>query len=293
MTSQSPVAVVTGASGYLGSRICHTLESSGWRVTRLTGSQSQIQGEVISYDLTAPITAQVDKALQSADVLVHAAYDMSLISFADIWSVNVEGTRRLLQAAKAANTGRIIVLSSMSAFTGTSQLYGRAKLDIEAITVDMGGCSVRPGLVYGKQPGGMAGSMRKLTSLPIVPVIAGGAGVYTVWEEDLMRTIALLASTETVEPGTISVAHPSRVSLVDLLRAFAEQEGRRCRFVPVPWQLVYWLLRSSELAHMHVPFRADSVLGLVHTAPNLIGGDQLTRLGVALRPFNPASTAKS
>ena len=73
----------------------------------------------------------------------------------------------------------------------------------------------------------MAGALRKLTSLPVVPVVTGGAGVYTVCEQDLMRVIGLLASAATLEPGTISVAHASRVTLVDLLRTFAAQEDER------------------------------------------------------------------
>ena len=291
MITHSPIAVVTGASGYLGSQICRTLESRDWHVIRLTGSQAPSHGQVVSYELAAPITAQVSEALQSADTLIHAAYDLSLTSSADIWRVNVEGSRSLLKAAKEAGTARIIVLSSMSAFVGTSQLYGRAKLDIEAITVELGGCAVRPGLVHSKQAGGMAGSMRKLTTLPIVPIIAGGAGVYTVWEDDLMEAIALLASVATLEPGTISLANPQKVTPADLLSAFAAQENRRCRFVPVPWQLVYWLLKSGEFMRLHLPFRADSLLGLVHTAPSLIGEDQLSRLGVTLRAFKSDSTA--
>jgi nucleoside-diphosphate-sugar epimerase len=232
-----------------------------------------------------PLTAQAAEALRSADALIHAASDLSLTSSADIWRVNVEGTRRLLEAAKDAAVDRIIVLSSMSAFEGTTQLYGRAKLDIEAMTTESGGCAVRPGLVYSERAGGMAGAMRKLTILPIVPVITGGTGVYTVREHDFMKVIVLLASAMTLEPGTISVAHPSRVPLTDLMRAFAAQEGRRCRFVPVPWQLIYWLLRSGEYMRLHLPFRADSLLGLIHTAPGLAGGEQLARLGVTLHAF--------
>jgi nucleoside-diphosphate-sugar epimerase len=285
MSTQAPVAAVTGASGYLGSQICTTLESGGWRVIRLTRSPDRSHGQVSLYDLAMPITAQAAEALRSADALIHAAYDLSLTSPADIWRVNVEGTRRLLKAAKDAAVNRIIVLSSMSAFAGTTQLYGRAKLDIEAMTTETGGCAIRPGLVYSERAGGMAGAMRKLTNLPIVPVIAGGAGVYTVWEQDLTRVIALLASATALEPGTISVAHPSRVTLTDLLRAFAAQEDRRCRFVPVPWQLIYWLLRSGESMGLRMPFRADSLLGLIHTAPGLAGGDQLVRLGVTLQGF--------
>jgi nucleoside-diphosphate-sugar epimerase len=287
MLRQEPVAAVTGASGYLGSQICETLESGGWHVVRLVRSPGRSHGEVLPYDLATPVTAQVREALRSANALIHAAYDLSLTSPADIWRVNVEGTRRLLEAAKEAAVGRIIVFSSMSAFACTSQLYGRAKLDIETMTIKCGGCAIRPGVVYGDQAGGMAGAMRKLTTLPIVPVIAGAAAVYMVREEDLMRAIALLASATTLEPGTISIAHPSRVTLTNLLRTFAAQENRRCRFVPVPWQLVYWLLRSGELMRLHLPFRADSLLGLIHTAPSLAGEDQLARLGVTLHAFKP------
>jgi nucleoside-diphosphate-sugar epimerase len=285
MGTQAPVVAITGAGGYLGSQICETLESGGWQAIRLARSPYQSHGRVFSYDLAMPISAQVSEALRSVDTLIHAAYDLSLTSSADIWRVNVEGTRRLLKVAREAAVGRIIVLSSMSAFEGTTQLYGRAKLDIEAITTKFGGCAVRPGLVYSERAGGMVGALRKLTVMPIVPVVAGGAGVYTVQEQDLMRVIALLASATTLEPGTISVAHPSRVALIDLMRTFAAQEGRRCRFVPVPWQLVYGLLRSGEFIRLSLPFRADSLLGLIHTAPGVIGGDQLARLGVTLHPF--------
>ena len=62
---------------------------------------------------------------------------------------------------------RILVLSSMSAFEGTRQLYGRAKLAIETMTVASGGCALSPGLVYGERPGGMAGALRELTRLPV------------------------------------------------------------------------------------------------------------------------------
>lgn len=289
--TKGPVAVVTGASGYLGSRICHTLEARGWRVVRFTGSQPPVPGEIVQYELAAPITGEVSEALRSADVLIHAAYNLSLTSVDDIWQVNVDGTRRLLDAAKEADVARVIVLSSMSAFAGTTQLYGRAKIDIEAMTVERGGIAVRPGLVYGKQAGGMAGTLRKLTALPIVPVISGGAGVYTVREEELMEVIALLAAAADLEPETISLAHDERSTLADLLSAFAAQESRRCRFIPVPWQPIYWLLRVGEAMRLPLPFRADSLLGLVHSAPGLLGGDQLTRLGVKFGAFNSGVTA--
>ena len=44
--------------------------------------------------------------------------------------VNVGGTQRLLAAAASANAG-FCLISSMSAYAGTRQLYGRAKLACE------------------------------------------------------------------------------------------------------------------------------------------------------------------
>jgi hypothetical protein len=43
--------------------------------------------------------------------------------------------------------------------------------------------------------------------------------------------------------------------------------------------------RSGEFMRLRLPFRADSLLGLIHTALSLIRGDQLARLGITLRAF--------
>jgi hypothetical protein len=40
-----------------------------------------------------------------------------------------------------------------------------------------------------------------------------------------------------------------------------------------------------EFMRLRLPFRADSLPGLIHTAPGLIGGGHLARLGVTLHAF--------
>ena len=288
--SEGATAAVTGASGYLGSRICATLEARGWQVVKLVRSPGKESGRAYAYDLGSHVSSEVEVLLKSTDLLVHTAYDLALTHAADIWRVNVEGTRRLLDAATDAGVRRTLVLSSMSAFQGTTQLYARAKLEIEAITEHSGGCAVRPGLVHGKQAGGMAGALGKLTALPVVPLIGGDARLYTVREDDLMSAIAALAAADTLSAGVISVAHPVPVPIRDLMASFAAQQGRRhCHFVTVPWKPVYGLLRAAEFVGLHLPFRADSLLGLVRTAPRPVNRDTLAKLGVTLHALGSLS----
>lgn len=282
MTAPSMVAAVSGASGYLGSRICATLESKGWQVIRLVREPDPADAQARRFDLRDAVSPEIFSAV---DLLIHAAYDQSLIRWADIWPVNVGGARRLLTAAREAGVPRIIVLSSMSAFEGTTQLYGRAKLEIEQITAEVGGCSIRPGLVYGDRPGGMVGALRKITRLPIIPLPAGRARQYPLHEDDLMAVIAVLAVVDDLPSGPIGIAPRDPVTFRDLLCVLAARDGRRCRFVPVPWPLMYWALRTAELARLPIPFRADSLLGLARSARSVPGRAELARLRVPIRPF--------
>ena len=292
MTNDRGIAVVTGASGYLGSRICATLSARGWSVVRLARAPTPGADPSLHYDISAPIDEEVRKVLQSAAVLVHAAYDFSARSRADIWRINVEGTRSLLQEAGRARVGRILVLSSMSAYEGTAQLYGQAKLAIEADTIAAGGCVIRPGVVIGEMPGGMAGALRKLASLPVVPVIAGNPGQYVVREEDLMVAIAALIESESLPPTPIGIAHATQVPIRDLLELVRPAHGRIPHFVPVPWRIVYGVLRVGESLRIRLPFRSDSLLGLVHSAPGVPGLQDLAHLGVTPRAVLPSHDAE-
>ena len=255
---------------------------AGWEVVRLVRSAAPGDGTARHYDLNGDIDAGL---LDSVDVLVHAAYDLATTRREQVWRVNVEGSRRLLAAASAAGVGRIIVISSMSAFEGTTQVYGRAKLAIESSTIAAGGCAVRPGLVYGDRSGGMTGALQQLCRLPLVPLVGGSARQYPVCEDDLMGAIMALATTADFRPEILGVAGRDPVTFRRLLETFAAQQGRRPRFVPVPWQVLYWLLRAGEVARVPLPFRADSLVGLVRPAPGVPGLDRLSQLGIRPRPF--------
>jgi nucleoside-diphosphate-sugar epimerase len=229
------------------------------------------------FDAAEPLDPRL---LDSVDLLVHAAYDLTVTRRDDIWRINVEGTRRLLQAARAAGVGRMIVLSSMSAYEGTTQLYGRAKLEIEEATIAVGGTPIRPGIVFGPQAGGIAGGLRKLTRLPLVPLVASNSRLFFVSDVELVRAVSAFAVAGTLAATPIGVANPSSVRFGDFMRRLAANEGRRPRFVPFSWRLLYAMLRGGERLGLKMAFRADSLIALAKPAPFVPGLDELERLGV-------------
>lgn len=103
-----PVAVVTGASGFLGRAFLAALAARGDEVR---GVDVRPGPRVTVADVTRPgaWTAVFD----GAELVVHAAAVVQESGDpATFWRVNVEGTRTVLEAAAAAGVGRVLHLSS-------------------------------------------------------------------------------------------------------------------------------------------------------------------------------------
>lgn len=280
MTSTRVVAI-TGATGYVGSLLVDRFRRAGWEPVALCRRQpSDASLTWRHFDLAEPITSS---QLDGIDALIHCAYDMTARTPAEIWSRNVEPTGHLVRAAQGL-VPRTIVVSSMSAYDGTHQLYGSAKLAIERESLAAGAVVVRPGLVYGTGGGGMFGALMRLVRLPVVPVVSGHQ--FTVHEDDLAGAMIALADSRDPWSEPICVAHPEAVSFKQILREIAREQGRICRLVPVNWQLLYSMARLLERARLDLPVRADSLIGLVRPATSADTGGALRSLHVELRPFS-------
>jgi nucleoside-diphosphate-sugar epimerase len=271
---------VTGASGYLGSAIAAQLRGAGHSVLALT-RRPALDYDWRFFDLADPPAPEL---LSGVDVLVHCAYDLRLTAWPDIVRVNVDGTRRLLHLAAASDV-RCQLVSSMSAYEGTDQLYGRAKLACEAEVLRIGGNAVRPGLVYGGEAGGMVATLAGLTRLPVIPVFGARSHQFTVHVDDAVLAVQRLVDNPQIGATVAGLAHPSAIRFDDLLRRLAAGAGNNPRLVPIPWFPVYLAMRLAEIAGLTLPVRADSVLGLAHPAPVVPNVELWRTLAVELRPL--------
>jgi hypothetical protein len=72
--------------------------------------------------------------------------------------------------------------------------------------------------------------------------------------------------------------------LRDVIEAVARRDGRRISFIPIPWRLLFWGLKTLEVFHLPAPFRSDSVTGIVfqNPAPRF---DEKMLAEIGFRPF--------
>jgi nucleoside-diphosphate-sugar epimerase len=272
---------ITGANGYVGSTLTAAFAAAGYRVVALQRSAPAPSGapDYVPYSLEDGLATALPDGVAA---VIHCAYDLRARNRAEIERINLGGTEKLVQAVGDVP---IVLISSMSAYSGTQQIYGSTKLACEDIVAAHGGTSLRLGLVYGDGDGGMIGALRKVAGLPLVPMLRPDSYQYPVHAEDMARCV--VATVEQAPPHRVlGVANPRRVpfsEIIGTLRAAATPKPLRA--VPLSSALLYRGLRGSEAVGLRIGFRADSLLGLTRPAPTVPHVDYWAERGISLRDF--------
>jgi nucleoside-diphosphate-sugar epimerase len=145
-------AFVTGASGFIGQVLCRRLQQQGVRVRALVrGAVTGPWDETVTGDLTGVLPPG---ALRGVDSVFHLAGKAHALSEtrqdgAEYFTVNTDGTRKLLEAAAAERVNRFILFSSVKAMgEGAPECldesyrgepvtpYGRSKRAAERLVLD-------------------------------------------------------------------------------------------------------------------------------------------------------------
>jgi nucleoside-diphosphate-sugar epimerase len=250
--------------------------------TGFVGGHLTAQFRALGHDVAQlPRTAYNDASpsqLRGFDALIHAAWDLRNPE------VNVANSQQLLNAAKAADVPRILFISSLSAFDGCRSRYGAMKLAVEKMVRTVDGRSVRLGFVCDDSNRGLSGSLKKLAALPVIPLPGGGQqNLFTIQAEDLAPAFVKIIARDDRDP--VSLAHPEPVTLASLMRAFARQQGRSARFLPVPWRMLWAPLRIADAAGLKLKFRSDSLVSLMNQNPSP-DFRALGECGIMLRGFH-------
>ncbi len=257
--------LVTGAGGFLGSALVADLRLAGYQVRALvkSGSSSPLNGstgDVIVGDIRDERCAR--NAVAGCESVVHLAgkahaLDDDGVSEQDYVSVNVEGTRQLVEGAKAEGVQRFVFASSVKVFGETTHgcvdestppvprtPYARSKWTAEQLVASSAGgmlaaVSFRLPLVYGPTHKGnlfrMIGAIDR-RRFPPLPRVSTVRSMLHVNNFVMAVRAALDAKTFCKPMYIITDAKPYSISAIyDCLR---EGLGRRPPLCRVPaWAL--------------------------------------------------------
>ena len=259
---------MTGGTGLVGSHLAERLRARGDDVVCLqrdgsdTSFLESIGCRIVRGDVQDDFDVLV-RAMQGVDRVVHgAALIYAGLPWETIHAVNVEGTRRILEAAVEAGASSAVHLSSVATYgsqvgrvdetarTDTAipatDFYARSKREAEEAAREVAHrhglplTMLRPSAIYGPRDRLFAPILAKLARLPIVPVFGSGRTTLpVVYAGNVASAVeAALDQPSAAGPSIYNVGQDHPVHTRELIAGFADGLGARARFVSIPKGLV-------------------------------------------------------
>ena len=255
--------LITGASGFIGRATAGAAppETTVHAVVRHGSAPPGLP----TFRIPDLGSTEWDGILRDVDAVIHLAARVHMMReeagdpLAEYRRVNVEGTRRLAEAAAEAGVRRFVFVSSVKVHGETTDgrpfgpesplrpvdPYGRSKAEAEEVLRGIEGriglavTVVRPPLVYG--PGARANFLDLLRvvdrGLPLPLGRAKGCRSL-VYVGNLADFLIHCVGANEAAGGSFLVSDGAPIPTPDLIRAIARSLGRPARLLPVPPAIV-------------------------------------------------------
>jgi NADH dehydrogenase len=262
--------LLTGVTGYVGRRVARRLATSGMPVRGVVPAAEPLPAdlpgvELVRGDILDPASLEPHGAGVTA--VVHAAAAMLPNPAEMIRTVNVDGTRNVLAAARRWGVQRFVYFSAVSAAYATKNSYGQSKIDAEALVAAAGlpWVVLRPTMVYG-DGGGLhfARLVELVKNAPgVFPVFGPGtAKLQPVHVEDVAAAVEIALSHGAAVGGTWGVSGGTVVTFDGLVARIAAALGVKRTLVHVPLPVAMAAARLAVRISPSFFLTPEALLGL-------------------------------
>lgn len=267
---QRPRVLVTGGAGFLGINLVRYLDARGYDCVSLDLQpfdypDMKDRVRAVTGDIRKP--ADVDRAMDGVQFVVHTAAALPLYTPEDIFSTDVDGTRVVLESAKRHGVTRAVHISSTAVYgvpdhhplyeddpmIGVGP-YGKAKIQAEEVCLEFR----RQGMVVPiLRPKSFVGPERLGVFALLYdwaldgrhfPVLGNGRNRYQLLDvEDLCEAIYLtLTLPDERVNDTFNIGAKAFGTIRDDYQAVLDHAGKGRRIIGTPAAPAIWALRILE-----------------------------------------------
>lgn len=262
--------LITGGAGFLGINLARHLDRHGVEVVSLDLAPfdyEDMQDRVTAIKGDIRNATTVAQAMQGCDAVVHTAAALPLYTPEDIHTTDVEGSRKVLQAAQDAGIERVVHISSTAVYgipdhhplreddrlEGVGH-YGCAKIQAEIVCLESRARGVTAPILRPKSFVGpeRLGVFALLYDWALdgrnFPMIGSGNNRYQLLDvEDLCAAIwlCLTLPADTVN-DTFNIGAAEFTTMKRDYQAVLDAAGHGKRIVGLPAMPVVWTLRLLE-----------------------------------------------
>jgi nucleoside-diphosphate-sugar epimerase len=276
--SHASTYLITGGAGFLGINLARHLLARGHAVTSLDVADfdypERDRVRVVAGDIRD--RRAVEQALEGARIVVHCAAALPLYPPAEIYSVDIDGTRTVLEAASARGVERFIHISSTAVYgipdhhplVETDDLrgvgpYGQAKVLAEGLCLEYrkrGLCVpiIRPKSFIGPERLGVFALFYDWASDGHgFPMIGSGNNRYQFLDvEDLCDAIYLTATLDpALASDTFNIGAKVFTTMKEDYQAVLDYAGFGKRVRGFPATPLIWTLRALEALRLSPLYR--------------------------------------
>ena len=247
---------LTGATGFLGRHLLKLLLERGCTVNALVRNPESLS--TVSHNnlklFRGDLSSSLSEWMQGADCVIHLAGLVKAKNWQLYKSVNVDGARRVAEAAEANGIKRFVLMSSMAARAPELSFYAKSKNLGEVAVSECFSekiAIIRAPAVFGPGDHATKPIFDLMATKGLLPA-AGGKNwrersVAMVYAPDLVTDLCDRAITGEYDGQTVSPSTIGAMTMPEFARLGEEAIGRKVKAFAIPLPVIYPIAAATTV----------------------------------------------